>query len=484
MKRFIVFIFSILIGYTLFAENKVTVMPVKTPYNEIQVTEDNKNQQTVISDSGIEITVDAEIIDNDLQYNIKLTNLKNKDFKVCQDCIKTYYGNFDKDDWTQNDYTTYKLPASKNETNTSNKDSNEEMLENCIVMGATCLCALTLITICDSSSKSNSVKSSKSSNVRKVEPRNSKSSSSKSKSKSSSTNNNFIWLFIDTPSHSKPSNNSNNKSDSNSTSLSITFSADVSVNENIDNQEEDTINDVYKGSFLVPAGNGPDYKLRFIVSENEFIDFYFSRSDRDNIVNPFKDRTYARHSLLAGCGFYDELNYGGYYIYSGTSLGFYIGGLFDINFTGDEIGTYKGDPNDVVPADETPKPNGYLNNYTYNYSLHDIDNVLYNIYTIDLGLTFKIIPNTWLMLGCGIKYSVMYVNGNLYYKYDFEDDTAYSNPVRYLDTGYVKNEEKDISFYPEVGLNFIFDHLDLGLLCQYSINDNNFKFVVLAGLAF
>ena len=113
MKKLIgILLISSLLINSLFAgdkskANKVQIMPIKTPYNTIQTNAEGKSTQTVVSDSGIEITLDAELKDDDLQYNLKLTYLRNMNFKVQQDCIKTYYGNFEKDDWTENDYTVY-----------------------------------------------------------------------------------------------------------------------------------------------------------------------------------------------------------------------------------------------------------------------------------------------------------------------------------------------------------------------------------------
>lgn len=474
-------IFSLLCN-TLFAKdnskNKVKIVPIKTPYNEIQTTTDGKTQQTVVSDSGIEITLDAELSGDDIQYNLKLTNLRNKNFKVKQDCIKTYYGNFDKDSWTENDYTSYKLPEipeTQTPSTKTNKDDELSTLQTCLVAGATCLCALSLIQICSSSSSSDKVTYAKNAKTRRVEPRRSGSSGSSSSRHYSGgrSNTNFIWLFIDTPDSAPEYRSDRTEPDRNVTTTVIP-----------DELPETQTLDTYKGSFLVPAGEGPDYKLRFIVSENEFIDFYFSRSDRENIVNPFKDRTFARNSLLVSTDLSFE-KWGGYYVCSGNPIGFYIGATVSFPMDSSVNGvSYDGDLTDIYLYDNVIYPSSYNPNNSYRYSLANVSTTIFNTASIDLGLTIKLIPHTWLMAGCGFDVSRVYRQGEIRWKYASEPDTAYMDDSRYLQTGWIKQDELEYEVYPEIGVNIIFDHLDIGAMCQYSITRDEVSFKLMAGIAF
>ena len=489
MKKFIgLLLISSLLVNSLFAGDKtkgkvVKVMPIKTPYNSIQTTEDGKSQQTVISDSGIEITLDAEIKGDDLQYNLKLTNLRNKNFKVQQDCIKTYYGNFDKDDWTENDYTVYKLPESPAPSTTNtNKTDEIDALETCLVLGATCLCAIGLFQICNSTTSSSKTTYSKNTKTRRVEPRHNSNPPSRHHS-SSRGNTNFIWLFIDddavSSSNSSSSNNNNNNNNNENR-------RDAVVTPVIPEQIEDNSSfDNYKGSFIVPAGNGPDYKLRFIVSENEYIDFYFSRSDRDDFVNPFKDRSYGRHSLLVSADTTFQ-TWGGYYVYSGAPVGFYLGGSASLPFDSNTLGVTNGtDFNDIYLNYNTTYPNPYDPSLDYRYGLTDITDTVFNTLTIDLGLTFKTVPHTWLMLGCGADFSRVYKKGDIRWKTAYEPDTAYYDSSRNtIDTGWIMQDEILIDVYPEIGVNIIFDHIDIGAMCQYSFQKDLVSFKLMAGIAF
>lgn len=483
MKKLIgILLISSLLINSLFAgdkskANKVQIMPIKTPYNTIQTNAEGKSTQTVVSDSGIEITLDAELKDDDLQYNLKLTNLRNKNFKVQQDCIKTYYGNFEKDDWTENDYTVYKLPEQTTTPQTStNKSDEETALQTCLIVGASCLCALGLLQICNATESSGKKTTVKNSKTRRVEPRHTPPSSSRHHSSRGNTN--FIWLFIDDDAVSSSSdrNTSRNTDDYNK--------RDAVVTPVVPEDEEITNPDIYKGSFLVPAGKGPDYKLRFIVSDNEYIDFYFSRSDRDDYVNPFKDRSYARHSLLVSSNL-DFSKWGGYYIYSGAPVGFYLGGSVAASFSGDTCGTTNGnDFNDIFVNYTAGYPNPYDPYTDYRYGLTNISDTIFNTLTVDFGFTIKAIPHTWIMLGCGMDMNKVYKKGDICWKTYYEPDSAYNDSSRKMTTGWIEQDDVEFEFYPEIGINLIFDHIDIGAMCQYSIVRKEASFTIMAGIAF
>lgn len=481
MKKIIgLLLISSLLINSLFAgekpKNKVKVIPIKTPYNTISTDADGKSTQTVISDSGMEITVDAEIDEEkDLTYNLKITNLRNKDFKLKQDCVKTYYGNFDKDEWTENDSTVYKLPKNATTTTTktdSNKDS-EMAAAACIGVGVACLCGLAIIDFFSSSSKS--TPTTKNSKTRRVEPRGSGSSSPRYDSRYRSSprgSTNFIWIFVDDDNTDSRSNTSNYDSRTN---------RDVVVTPVVPETvpEEHTL-DTYKGSFVVPCGDAPDYKLRFIVSENEYIDFYFSRSDRDDFVNPFKDRSYGRHSLMVSADT-DFEKWGGYYIYSGAPIGFYLGANLKFNELPSAIGQTNGsDYSNLYLGYDAPYPTGYDYTKLYQYSLFNIEQQTNPSLGFDLGITIKTIPHTWLMLGCGFEIVDEYSYGTIKYKEVGQPDSAYQT----LTTGWIEREDVEFKILPEIGVNIIFDHLDIGALCQYSLEDQNVNFRIMAGIAF
>lgn len=467
MKKIILGLIFVLTTYSLFAA-KVTVSPVKTPYNEITTNSNGKLQQTVLSDSGMSITVNAEIEDENLKYTLELDNITDSSFLQKQDTIKTYYGNFEKNEWTENTNNAY----SKNATAGTKTESTLSPEEACVLAGATCLCAFTLFEICESSSGSS----------RTVSPRNVTSTTKRPAARApagrpapapaprSSRGPSFSWVIIDPIIVATPSPRRTNPD---------TYT--VTPNENSTEDDYSSITK-YVATFYVPAGVGPDYRLRVIVSDDEFIDFYFSRSDRDNVANPFKDRSYGRHSLLISMGIPDCTRFGAYYIYSGKTVGFYTGMCAQIN-DNDTLGSFLSVDSTSfyeISNDIPPTSDGY--------SLQNIDpsKELQDYINFNVGLTIKTIPHTWLMLGCGFDMILHNYYGDIYGSplNDSWNGKVYGTDYQKLATGYVYSEIPEFGFVAQAGVNLIFDHFDIAGTVQYSFLRQMPTFDVMVGVAF
>ncbi|MBS7295433.1 MAG: hypothetical protein KIG96_08565 [Treponema sp.] len=460
MKKLSIILAGLAIGNMVFAA-KVSVSPVKVSYNQITTDNNGKLQQTVIADNGMSVTVGAELEDETLKYSLYLDNITDPNYLLRQDCIKTYYGNFEKDEWTENTSSAYSNVQTKN----SSSDSEISAAEACVIAGATCLCALTLFEICNSSSSSSSstrrVSSSSSNKVSRVP------SSPAPVRRSTTTVISpapvFNWIIIDSGTRASNSNTSPNY---NNVTPGMTESVSVGSS--------------YAGTFYVPAGVGPDYRVRFIVSKNEYIDFYFSRSDRDNVANPFKDRNYGRHSLLLSCGIPDFNRFGAYYIYSGKTVGVYTGlSIQSQDWDLQNAAYMENGFNNLTVEDFVPYPkkgNDYNCTYRLNPNSIDDSKTVTDIVDFTLGLTVKTVPHTWLMIGCGLDIGMNHYYGTI-------EGAADGNDYEVLCEGYVQDNMPLFAAAPQIGVNLIFDHLDFAATYQYSFIDGS-KFDLMIGIAF
>lgn len=442
MKKLIMILAVLALENMVFAA-KTSISPVKVSYNQISSDSDGNLLQTVISDNGMSVTVGAELENDTIKYKLYLDNISDPNYLMRQDCIRTFYGNFDKDEWIENTYSAYantSVPA----TTSSDEISTAEA---CLIAGATCLCALTLAEICDATtSTSSSRRVSSSSKVSRTP--------SVSPSRRTTTVVTpvpvFNWIIVDTD---RSSNSSSVNKNVSTTTTNLTSGVRTGSS--------------YTGTFYVPAGNGPDYKVRFTVSKNEYIDFYFSRSDRDSLVNPLKDRTYGRHSLLVSMGIPDVKRLGGYYLYSGKTVGAYGGfTLWSDDWTVYDIGTIQNfDINNVTLT---------RSNYYDSYRLVNIDDdkLVTDLFNFSGGLTIKTFPHTWLLVGCGLDIATNHFYGRVL--------DAENNEV---DSGYILDTEPILAAAPQVGINLILDHFDIAATYQYSFY-NGHRFDIMFGIAF
>lgn len=404
MKRILVFFISIFSFFSVFAKD-VTLSSIKTSYNEI-ITDDKGNQtQTVKTNTGIELQVQAQIVNKDVQFNIILKNIP-YEYNVSQDCIKTYIGNYNTDIWKE---TTSTVRLNTNKVDPL-QDANA-----CLVLATTGFCGLSVLDYYYSNS--NRYSSTTSTGNGSV----SKSVTIKRPDVniSISVSPDFVWLY-------------SKALEKNQDAVSLAPTT-------------------YEGSFYIPAEKGPDYRLRIVMSKQEYVDFYFARSDRDDIIKPYKDRSYARHSLMFDMNVPKFDCFGFYYIYSGKPVGFYLGSALHI------------DNNDIDTLGEISNSN-FSNLRVYNFNtpcfLQDITDNEENYINFDLGLTVKTVSNTWLMLGCSMDFVQKFYYGNSYCETPYHE-------VLFVENGWVKDTDWYFYIGPQFGVNLIFNHFDVAATYTY-----------------
>jgi len=223
------------------------------------------------------------------------------------------------------------------------------------------------------------------------------------------------------------------------------------------------------GIIFINKNMGPDYKIEIDLG-NEAACFYFSRSDKKAILKPWSDDERGHSSFMFSMGLPVPDRYGFYYIYSGVPVGLYLGANYQYPFgvktdyDGElEFGNYY--------------PRRPVSNYKYSFEANG--NIRREMVGFYGGLTVKTFPHTWLMLGCGCDIGVLYRQG-------VETRTNSSDPENVITR---KSEvwalDNNVEVYctPQVGLNFIFNVLDIGTTFEYRIGDGP-QFDIMFGLAF
>lgn len=439
---------------------KPYVYPVKMSYNTLSTDSRGVKTQTVISDDGYEISVGVLLEDTKLKYFVSMENLASKDFLLKKDCIQVFEGNYDNDSWTLlNINPTSLVITSGGQTIPEAPSASTDELsaeDACLIVGGTILCGLFLIDLCDSDSDTD---------YKIIDTKHSR---FVDKPQRIFHNDNSypwlsIWLFND---------------------YSSTYDSSlISQNQGMVLNSTNVGADYYSVEFSVDAGTGPDYKLRVTLSDKEFIDYYFMRSDRNNIINPWEDRTYGRHSVLFSMDVPYINSLGGYYIYSGKPVGWYYGAQFGIKTVGRNIyGTaFKHDFDNVIMESNAPYPLNYNSDLYYKYKFKkssEFDSWFFNMST---GLTVKTFPHTWLMLGCGIDLLEYNWYGTFYSK--SSTDSVNWSSWSELCNGWLNDDMLYPFCTPLVGVNLIFNHLDIAAAFEYVIQRGP-RFNAMLGFAF
>lgn len=179
--------------------------------------------------------------------------------------------------------------------------------------------------------------------------------------------------------------------------------------------EEIKADEGYSGIFFLPANKGPDYKIRMKISKEEIVDFYFTRSDKEEILHPWADTDRTKFAFTINPGIRIESGFG-------ESVG------MNFLFCTKDVGGYFG-----FDA-------GYGNSAKYGSV---------EFMSVNGGITEKIAPHTWIIGGLGFEYFEAYK--------PLSSDSAKS---RYQSTyGFAAG--------PEIGMNFIFNWIDFGFNVKY-----------------
>ena len=212
--------------------------------------------------------------------------------------------------------------------------------------------------------------------------------------------------------------------------------------------------DNYNGVFYTSKKRGPDYKVVFEITDNDIFEFYFRRDDRDEILNPWKDKRRNRHCVVAGISPIGQ--HGSLYYEWNRAKG---------------VGVYTGFTLQLETVNKTEKKYKYDYEYTVTY---DNSKILKDTFGLIGGITIKTFPNIWLLLGAGIEYGVE--KGTYATIYNKSGN-------KIIKETYLEESCFDINFIPQIGVNFITSFIDLGVMLQYPIN-GKFSFDIMAGIAF
>ena len=309
---------------------------------------------TYVTENHVHVSVMATDANNDLiRLGVQISNNGDENFYFNENSIMAYQGIYEADNWTGINY----YPASK-------YYSSKEYEYGAAVTVAAIGCGVMLVDMmlandCDNDSKPG-----------REEPSNKRPSNP---GKHSSPKR---------PGHHKyPAPRPGPSKHHNRTNIEITYdfsflfsiAAEASIDLNYLSRNllfsqvvkpGETVN----GIIFINKNLGPDYKICFPVELDEIISFYFTRSDKQSILHPWKDDKESHSAITVTMGLPYPERFGFSYMYCGVPVGLYAG---------------------------------------LNYQLSWINNESTGLF---LGLDFKTAPHTWLMLGyeCDFDYSKNY----------------------------------------------------------------------------
>lgn len=413
---------------------------------DIRCNVEQNNQivtESITANDGARYSVSAYFDNNQINYQLSVKNATNYNFLNNSNYITVYQGNFDKDSWSKISYSMDPVqPVGPTATQNTDTDEGLSTAEFCIVAGTVCLCSLALWDFCDEVLDG---------------------SSSSTHVSSSRHHHHTVWIdpIIDIE---VPSNNVNRNvaPPSSNTNNNILYNRSY--------MSED-----YTVLFHTNAGKGPDYKVS-VNTGSEVLNYYFLRSDRTS-TNTSSNYSYSSesddsvyHSFVLSVPVPALDSVGINYIYSGDPVGLYIGGKFPI----------------MAMLDTYPETVGETSNH--NYSRIDTNSMYrynrfvegsgksYNDYfSLNLGLNIKLTDFMWLIGGCNLDFNNRYINGDIEGSDDGSSYTLVESDC-YINDFYV-------TCNPQLGINFIFNSVDLGLIWSYS-TEKRFSVDVMLGVAF
>ena len=426
MKKTILILLCFLFSSSLFAYD-FNLFGVETGNNSVVVYR-GKSMQTVADDNFL-ISMLATKTDNGIQFSTSITNYSSEDYFFKEYCISVYQGIYENNSWEQIKY----IPASLYFIQAKQKAKSEEIAA-AIALGLTA-----------ASSGYSKVKGSGYVDGHRYTYTANVYSPADA---AIATSNSYIAL---------DNLQQNNQEYLSYLENNLLFDSLIPANEN------------YNGIFIVNEKKGPDYKVIFEFSPTEIFEFYFTRSDKDEILNPWKDKQHSRHSVIASVSPMFN-HFGLYYLWSRPKgVGVYTGLSYSYNCK--NVPIFKSVSNidyiydsDMNYLDPENSGNGLFTDWKF-----DVSNSLYDSIGMYLGMTIKTFPNTWFLLGCGIDFETKkYSYGKLYYKIDMypRHDKTYTY---YKDCWLEEKYPSDVYFTPQIGLNFIANMIDVGAIFSYPI---------------
>lgn len=207
--------------------------------------------------------------------------------------------------------------------------------------------------------------------------------------------------------------------------------------------------------------------------KQEILDFKFTKTNREDILHPFRDRNYGRHAFTFALTLPHE-RWGIYYIYAGKIIGAYGGLSFPFGSNYSEcFGTALNNDSSLSTVEFDSDIDS-----SYFYKTSPTGNSTYEMSGFCAGLTVKTIPHTWLMIGCSLDIRQDYYEGYVYYK----DKDSSSEDFTYWTNAWFRAENTQLYFSPQLGVNVIFDFIDISGIFEWRINSGP-KFELMFGFA-
>ncbi len=163
----------------------------------------------------------------------------------------------------------------------------------------------------------------------------------------------------------------------------------------------------YGGNILLKADNrSPEYKITFNSEDGETVDFIFSRSDRDAVINPWKDQTRDRHSIVLSHAIPQDRWQLTYYWSVKDRVGMYTGLSFYDFLTQYDIGL-----------------------------------------GLPIGITYRVFPNSWLVAG---------LEPSFQDTFNLAPQIGFNFIFNWIDVSAILTYRYPLSFYFDVGLGIAF----------------------------
>lgn len=453
MKKFFICLICSLTACSLFAE---TVRLHAVENDDYVITENSKSSSaTYVTENNVEISVMADGIgDDEIKFGVQIVNNSEEPFEFNENSISTYHGLIEKENWKKMVY----YPASKYY---SNKESVIKAATAFVAIGAGIL-LLDLI-FSGSRHERNEVHVEKGHHSRPSDPK-------------------------DRPHHDnpprrpRPEHHHHHHSRSYS-SVHITYNSDAlaSTMESSGNdlsslrnnllysvtvQPGETVN----GIFYVSKEKGPDYRIDFDLPENDGVSFIFTRSDKEKVLHPFRDDDEAHFGVLFNMGIPEMQRYGVTFMYAGAPVGMYVSASGQHQWGLERICIGEIDRGVYYPD--------FMDSGFKNYTFDKNGIVKKDIAEVALGLDFKVLPHTWLMVGCGLDLVQNYYQGTETAISKADDETKYSRT-----NVWAMDSMSSLYCSPQIGVNCIFGPLDIGSTFAYRIGDGP-EFNLMVGVSF
>lgn len=362
MKRRITFLFFIIFISGVYAHDFI-LTSLKTEKNTVSVYR-GKSVQTV-SDDNFLVSMLAIKNDHGIQFSTSISNFSINDYYFDENCIEVYQGNFDVGDWNKIEY----IPATIYYERERKAAKTNEIL-SAVALGLSAASAG--YSTVNGSVYSNGYRYTYTARV--YSPSDA----------AIATANSYIAL--------------DNLEQRNQDYLAflennLLYSSEIPATEN------------YNGIFVVKAKKGPDYKVVMAFSPEKKFEFYFTRSDKDEILHPWKDKSHSRHSVVAGISPTFK-RFSAYYLWSQPKgVGAYTG----ISFQKESIGIKSfgklsvsnfSEPSAYELGYPNPLNVSYESFYDWKFDYNN-SSYKYDSFGMYGGITIKTFPNTWLLAGIG-----------------------------------------------------------------------------------